>query len=241
MLINEVFSTWKTKGIISYLSEESLASSFIAPWDSSYNLLYDLQYHGNNSGLKNISPLTKSLLDMSVDYPILTENDIKLLSTVILSLYSNIWVKIHATLGLVYNPIHNYDMIEEIDIEDTDTGTIDNANTLSHGKMTTISANSTNTNDASIYGFNTITPVNANKNILGVVGSGSESNSGSDVDTTVITNDLVKTRNQILSRSGNIGVMTTQQMIEQERKISQFVFMKEVFKNVDDVLTLKIY
>ena len=50
------------------------------------------------------------------------------------------------------------------------------------------------------------------------------------------------TRNYLLQRSGNIGVTTTQQMIEQERNIWLWdYFRKVVFHDVDLILTLSHY
>jgi len=44
-----------------------------------------------------------------------------------------------------------------------------------------------------------------------------------------------------LTRSGNIGVTTTQQMIKAEREIWLWNFFEQVFSDVDNLLTLKIY
>lgn len=62
--------------------------------------------------------------------------------------------------------------------------------------------------------------------------SGSVKEGGSDT----------QTRNYKLTRSGNIGVTTSQQMIESERNLWFWnFFIDTVFPNVADVLTLKIY
>ena len=44
-----------------------------------------------------------------------------------------------------------------------------------------------------------------------------------------------------LNRHGNIGVTTSQQMLESEIKLRQFNFMEEIFKDIDSILCLKIY
>lgn len=50
------------------------------------------------------------------------------------------------------------------------------------------------------------------------------------------------TRSYTLTRSGNIGVTTSQQMIESERNLWFWnFFIDTVFPNVDDVLTLRVY
>ena len=69
---------------------------------------------------------------------------------------------------------------------------------------------------------------------------------------TLNTNDL-ETRNlassnsgssevdRTLNRSGNIGVTTTQQMLQSEIDLWQWTFFKQVFEDIDSVLCLDIY
>lgn len=64
--------------------------------------------------------------------------------------------------------------------------------------------------------------------------SGQDMNAQSGTDTTE--------RNYTLTRSGNIGVTTSQQMIESERKLWMWDYFKEVvFPDINRVLTLSIY
>ena len=59
-----------------------------------------------------------------------------------------------------------------------------------------------------------------------------DTGSGSDTDT----------RNYTLTRAGNIGVTTSQQMIESERNLWLWDFFhKVVFPDVDRILTISIY
>lgn len=44
-----------------------------------------------------------------------------------------------------------------------------------------------------------------------------------------------------LTRKGNIGVTTTQQMLEAEIKLRQYNILEQMFEDVDSVLTLSIY
>ena len=44
-----------------------------------------------------------------------------------------------------------------------------------------------------------------------------------------------------LTRSGNIGVTTSQQMIESERKLWDYNIFKTIYEDVDSILTLSIY
>ena len=49
------------------------------------------------------------------------------------------------------------------------------------------------------------------------------------------------TRNYTLERSGNIGVTTSQQMIESERKLWEYDFISMVYADIDRVLTIDYY
>lgn len=61
--------------------------------------------------------------------------------------------------------------------------------------------------------------------------TGTITDSGSDSETS----------HRTLTRSGNIGVTTSQQMIESERVLWDFNYFATVFKDINDVLTLMIY
>ena len=54
--------------------------------------------------------------------------------------------------------------------------------------------------------------------------------------------DVITVQNgRTLTRKGNIGVTTTQQMMESEIRLWQWNFYESVFKDIDSVLTLYIY
>ena len=81
--------------------------------------------------------------------------------------------------------------------------------------------------------------------------TGSENETISSTDETVetqtssIINSISNTgsseNERELTRSGNIGVTTSQQMIESERNLWMWKFYDIVFKDVDEMLTLQIY
>ena len=78
------------------------------------------------------------------------------------------------------------------------------------------------TSNSGVYGYNSSTSVPA------------DTASGSIVNTTQTARSL--------TRSGNIGVTTSQQMIEQERKIALYDYFREVvFPDLDKALTVPIY
>ena len=54
--------------------------------------------------------------------------------------------------------------------------------------------------------------------------------------------EIITVQNErVLTRSGNIGVTTSQQMIQSERDLWQWNFFESVFTDLDYVLTLQIY
>lgn len=62
-------------------------------------------------------------------------------------------------------------------------------------------------------------------------GTQSIAHTGSDTDT----------RNYKLTRSGNIGVTTTQQMIQAQREVAMWEFFSQVLADIDSLLTLSVY
>ena len=70
--------------------------------------------------------------------------------------------------------------------------------------------------------------------------SGSETNTGTQTDAQ--SGSDTQTRNYELTRSGNIGVTTSQQMIESERQLWKWDYFYDiVFPDIDHVLTLSVY
>ena len=74
--------------------------------------------------------------------------------------------------------------------------------------------------NSKIYGFNSETGVNA-----------------SDTN----TNGSKLTNTAELTRSGNIGVTTSQQMLESELNLRQWNFIDQMMADVDSILCLKVY
>ena len=118
------------------------------------------------------------------------------------------WEKLYETTKFEYNPINNYDMAESE--EDCRCGESEAQSTQ------TDSANGTTTGRQ--YGYNESSATNTTQEV---------SQSGS----TTGNSGRERSRNRearTLTRSGNIGVTTTQQMIEQERNIIISVLRKYV-------------
>lgn len=117
----------------------------------------------------------------------------------------------------------------------------------------------TNTNQNGIWGFNSSTSVPSdmsdgtatNKNTT--TGNLSETETGTDTTdrtntdtynrsyTETGTDTTAGTSSRKLTRTGNIGTNTFQNLLQQERNIWMYDFFEKVFKDVDSVLTIPIY
>lgn len=142
---------------------------------------------------------------------------------------SPIWEKLYETTQYEYDPIANYDRHEKW--TDTDTRTETNIRTPNISETTNLG--SVNTQSQNSY-------ENA-----GMVDAVKSTNSGSDVVNTTGTETNALTRGGKLEREGhaygNIGVTTTQQMIEQERQTAQFNIFKVIIEDFKERFCLMIY
>lgn len=182
--------------------------------ESAINL--DVDYYLSRSGKKFISNLYDNLIE---NYP--NEDPLVRLSKIIETRYKDKWLRIYETLKKDYNPINNYDMIE---VETPE---------LEDHRVTKIDQDVSNETDLNDYGFNSNNPVPTSKNITRLTGSG-ENNK---------TDELVeKGGKRTLTRSGNIGVTTSAQLVEGEIKLRALYNMIDIIYNdVDKVLCLSIY
>lgn len=124
--LNDVFPDWLTGGGIF-----STLQTFPVPWkDENISGALDLEYHGNVSGEKIISPLVQKVRAGDT----LTETEKTMLATSILAVCGVNWGKQWETLSFVYSPIENYRMTEIM----TDDETV-----FDYGKSTTRTDNLT--------------------------------------------------------------------------------------------------
>ena len=183
--------------------------------DNVENINWD--YFGSHSADKYISPIYEKFIatkDPSNGF----------IADMIYRRFGKKWKKIYDALMTEYKPLENYSMVEERtpDLEFTETE--------KHKSTTERETTAT----SSYKGFNAVEPVTTTKT------DGSE-----DVTTSGIKADNEKTTthkgSETLKRSGNIGVTTSQQMLESELKIRQFDFYKQVYNDIDSILCLSIY
>ncbi len=131
------------------------------------------------------------------------------------------WEKLYKTVVVEYNPIENYNRTEEW----TDTGKTD-ANAEIYSKSAV-----GGTSTEQVQGFDSASFVDRNK-----TASSSDSNtSGKSSQTENSTN----TRKGVAK--GNIGVTTTQHMIDEERRIAHFDIYSQIVADFKRFFCIMVY
>lgn len=216
--LNDVFDEWTTNGIF-----KVLADNHTVPWenDADANDL-DLDYHGNHSGDKPVSPMVLKLMDVYED-----EDDLRIaLSDVLYTKYSITWSRLWDAINEQYDPLHNYDGTEtttetrnlsvigsttaSTSNTHTDTGTVSDVgsttNDVTHTSTGTVSDSGTTSSDSTHTNTGTVshpiestTTTTGQSNIYGfnsdtaVPSDTSTGSSSSSVTSDVMTNNLTET------------------------------------------------
>lgn len=211
--LNDVFPA--TDGIFTYLD------ALDVPWkDEGMSAELDAEYHYNIAGSRSISPLLCNLLG---DEEELSAEQRAQVAGIVFSLYALRWAKLWATRSFEYDPISNYDMTETM---------TDDVTEIEYGKTNTRTANLNTQSTHESQGFNSNAYNPSDRDNTSETGTDTHTDSGTDTHT----------RNYLLQRSGNIGVTTSQQMIESERALWTWEFFHDVvFPDINRVLTLSIY
>lgn len=252
MKIKEAFSQWGLFTAFENLSNRP------PPWSGDMTpLLFDIRYR-TRSGDKTVSKFLEYFTPLDA-------TKINLLATYLADVYYSNWERLYNTLNLEYNPISNYDMTETETVSDTsentkqqtttDTATESRSDTSeSEASNNTTNSNTLNgTQTGKKTGFNSGSFVDDAQQLNNQTESGatnntstaetSSSKTGSLNSTNTIngTDTTSKNIERELNRSGNIGVTTSQQMIESERELYLWKFFDVVFADIDKILTLKVY
>ena len=138
--------------------------------------------------------------------------------------------KLVDTLSLEYNPIENYSMTEK----GTDTRTPNITQTNKGVNTNTIGIDTSITT-----GKTTFDKSNSFINDTKTTNTGTNTDT-QDINTTVTTAGNEKTVHEF-TRSGNIGVTTSQQMIESERQLAMFSVVDLFVKAIADIILIGVY
>ena len=260
--LNEVYENWATgDGVFTDLNE------FDVPWKDSEdeNTVANLNmaYHGAHSGDKNVSPVVYKFLKSE------DENTREKLARIIYTMFADKWAKLWALMEIEYNPLSNYDMEEHetpaeithtvspaettetmTPAETTETTTpAETTETITPAETTTETKPAKTVSENEVSAFNSSDYSDATKTTT--TGDASDKGTESiDVDTagtnklevdTAGTDVLTVQNERTLTRSGNIGVTTSQQMAQSEIELRKWLYYQSVFNDIDNILTLSIY
>jgi len=229
-LLREAFADWSEgNGIFNALSNLGVD----LPWgEVAEATTLDLEYFGNHSGAKLSAPLVVNLLNGEDQ---LTEQQMEILARVIWTKFSEPWKHLWATNVVEYNPIHNYNMTDERELTrgESEARAIHDSSvdTTAHGKTSEVKDYVSGLNSTDENGKFSDRSVSEEGGTTNVTGTGDRKD------------DSVKAANEreITTRSGNIGVTTTQQMLTAERELWFWNYFDKIYKDVDSVLALAIY
>ena len=150
----------------------------------------------------------------------------------------SVWERIFTASKLEYNPIENYNRTELETISDDHSDTHSGIDSSSASSSTINTGTDTNTNSITSYDSNT--PQTHDKSELTHGHVVTDSGSSSFTHGEVITHDGDITRNN--HTSGNIGVTTSQQMLEQEIEVSaKLNVIKMIVDSFKDRFCLLVY
>lgn len=230
--LNDIFPDWLTTGGIFTLLSAVEGEESKLPWDMDANLL-DMDYHGNHSGGKIISPLLYRLQE--ADNGTISVIHKAQLALLIYNKYIDNWTKRWNALQTEYKPLENYSMLENLTDDDT---------TVTHGKTTTrtgsveMTPEAVMTVESSVYAYDSSNPSPDAKTVSTPEGS----NTTEYNDLTDTEGGRTKTEHGYeKTRSGNIGVTTSQQMLQAELEIRTYDYYLSVFEDIDKVLTIPVY
>ena len=223
-----------------------------------YDASLDQEYILSHAWHKAVSPMVANILRRRktsspsstpwTDHPdlyVCTPATIDDLAVMVWGRFGDSWSKVYAALvASDYNALENYNMSETETPNITHTHSASNDYETEHriGSDITVTHNNV-TNQDSINAFNSNTPVDVGKNVM----SGNTRTTGdrlNNYETNKMSGSLIdsETGTRGLVRSGNIGVTTSQQMLEQELALRRNnTFRKILFESVDQILTVPYY
>lgn len=233
---------------------KTLMEEYTLPWseDESINATaLDFEYMGNYSGRKIISPAVSNNIG---DDGKITAAGFDKLCEVCYMMFSKKWTRNWTILTMEYNPIENYSMTEHTELtrdnNETHSGKDSKVQTGSvadaHSGTITDSATSSETGRISAFNSNSFQDATQSS------GSGGNTRTFNNTDTSTYNNlkDEETYEHQIdhdddeitdHTRSGNIGVTTSQQMAQSDLDLWRWNFFYEVFSDIDKVFTISTY
>lgn len=236
---NEIFKTLMENYTLPWSEDETISAS-----------LLDFEYINNYSGRKIIAPAVNNVLSDGV----MSVTGFEKLCDICYMMFVKKWARNWAILTMEYNPIENYSMTEHMELtrdnNETHTGKDSKVETgsVADAHSGTISDSATSSETGQVSAFNSSQYQDATK----TTGTGGNTRTHNNTDTTtynnlkdettyghVIEHDDEETTDH--TRSGNIGVTTSQQMAQSDIDLWRWNFFYEVFADIDKVFTISTY
>lgn len=140
-----------------------------------------------------------------------------------------VWNKLQATVNLEYNPIYNKDGY----YEETESTERENSNSTTDSLTAAVTDAGTNLNQVSA--FNSSTFENREKDTLNNTRNETQTNTGTSSGTE--SGEVTRSRHEY----GNIGVTTTQQMINEEREVVKFNMVNYIIEDFKQRFCILVY
>ena len=231
--LSDCFPTGTFTGFLASMTDAPWASGDYAASDDDIDRL-DVLYVFQHSGDKYVVPLMKMFLDENGK---LTDTSLPEAADMALALWKKKWAALWDVANAEYDPIENYRMEEHEETVPTGTESTTDAMTGTDTTRTQGTAANNETANA-VYGFNSSNPVPAS-----VTSQKSDFSAGTtfghtNTETKTFTN---RKDTRDLTRSGNIGVTTSQQMLQSSIELARWNFWLQVFEDLDATFCLDCY
>ena len=232
---------------------KTLMENYTLPWsedDTISAALLDFEYINNYSGRKIIAPAVSNVLTNNV----ITAAGFAKLVDVCYMMFVKKWQRNWTILTMEYNPIENYSMTEHSvltrDNAETHSGTDRKveSGSVADAHSGTVSDSGTASETGKVSAFNSSTFQDATNSNSTAGNTRTFNNTDTSTynnltDATTyghkIDNDDEETTDH--TRSGNIGVTTSQQMAQSDLELWRWNFFYEVFADIDKVFTISNY
>jgi hypothetical protein len=240
LTLRDVFPGWKTGGGI-FTAIMALSGTPV-PWAADITAAsLDLQYFGNHSGKKSISPLVDSLLDYDLDPVALYSADVDILALTAKEMFMRSWTKAYEAFHLTYDPLVNYDITEDYNKSNTHTGTVTDTGSVQYGHTIHTVTGQDATGTGKLYGFNSATAIPSDENVASNDTDSMETNAGTDTTGNTQTNNLTDTEGGTVRKYGDASVRTASEVITAELKLWRTNFFNSVFEDLDTILSIQTY
>lgn len=231
--LSDCFPTGTFTGFLASMTDAPWASGDYATSSDDIERL-DVLYVFQHSGDKYVVPLMKMFLDENGK---LTAQSLPEAADMALALWRKKWTALWDVANAEYDPIENYRMEEHE--ETVPTGTESTTDAMTGTDTTRTQGTAANNETAnSVYGFNSSNPVPASVSSQKSDFSAGTTFGHTNTETKTFTN---RKDTRDLTRSGNIGVTTSQQMLQSSIELARWNFWLQVFEDLDATFCLDCY